>query len=66
MSDTESIDYGPLSEFIGIWRGNKGLVLHLNPIVLKTNSYYETISHILKRQLLKFMKKCLNTLIGMN
>jgi len=42
VSNTESIDYGPLSEFIGIWRGNKGLDVSPEPDSAKNNPYSET------------------------
>lgn len=43
MSDTEGIDYGPLREFIGIWKGDNGLDVSPEPNGAENNPYYETI-----------------------
>ena len=44
MSDTESINYGPLIELIGVWKGNKGLDVAPEPDGVENNPYYETIT----------------------
>jgi hypothetical protein len=44
VSDTEIIDYGPLRELIGIWKGDKGLDVSPEPDGVENNAYYETIT----------------------
>lgn len=44
MSDDASIDYGPLTELIGVWQGDKGLDVSPEPDGAEQNPYYETIS----------------------
>lgn len=45
LSSSENIDYGPLTELIGIWRGGKGLDLAPEPGGTERNPYYETITY---------------------
>lgn len=40
----ENIDYGPLKELIGVWRGDKGLDVSPEPEGLENNPYYETLT----------------------
>lgn len=44
MSDSENIDYGPLTELIGVWKGDKGLDVAPEPGGVENNPYYETIT----------------------
>ena len=43
MSDIKDIDYGPLAELIGVWKGDKGLDVAPEPDGAENNPYYETI-----------------------
>ncbi|GMQ91144.1 MAG: heme-binding beta-barrel domain-containing protein [Gammaproteobacteria bacterium] len=38
------IDYGPLKQLIGIWKGDKGVDIAPEPDGTENNPYYETIS----------------------
>ena len=44
MSEELIIDYGPLSELIGVWEGNKGMDIAPEPDGTEENPYYETIT----------------------
>ncbi|MEN8130533.1 MAG: heme-binding beta-barrel domain-containing protein [Pseudomonadota bacterium] len=44
MSDIKDIDYGPLTELIGVWKGDKGLDISPEPDGTENNPYYETIA----------------------
>jgi len=44
MSNNKKIDYGPLTELIGIWEGDKGFDVAPDPDGIEKNSYYETIT----------------------
>jgi len=44
VNDSKDIDYGPLSEIIGIWKGDKGLDVAPEPDSAENNPYYETIT----------------------
>lgn len=44
MAEVDNIDYGPLSELIGVWRGDKGLDIAPEPDGTERNPYYETIT----------------------
>jgi hypothetical protein len=44
MSETNEIDYGPLTELIGVWNGDKGLDVAPDPDGIENNPYYETIT----------------------
>ena len=44
MSDTTKIDYGPLTELIGIWKGDKGHDVAPDPDGIENNPYYETLT----------------------
>lgn len=44
MSDDKSIDYGPLNDLIGIWKGDKGLDVAPEPDGAEENPYFETIT----------------------
>lgn len=43
MHTTEGVDYGPLTELIGTWQGDKGLDVAPEPDGTENNPYYETI-----------------------
>jgi len=45
MSDNIDINYGPLKELIGVWKGDKGLDIAPDPDGIEKNPYYETISY---------------------
>lgn len=44
MNTSTQIDYGPLTELIGIWKGNKGTDIAPDPDGSENNPYYETIT----------------------
>ena len=44
MSNNTEIDYGPLTELIGVWEGDKGLDIAPEPDGIENNPYYETLS----------------------
>ena len=44
MSNIKDIDYGPLTELIGIWQGDKGMDVAPEPDGSENNPYYETIT----------------------
>ena len=44
MSTPENIDYGPLGELIGVWKGDKGLDVSPEPDGAENNPYHETIT----------------------
>ncbi|HHJ15674.1 MAG TPA: DUF1794 domain-containing protein [Gammaproteobacteria bacterium] len=44
MNDKADIDYGPLEELIGVWKGDKGLDVAPEPDGSENNPYYETIT----------------------
>jgi len=44
MSDSNDIDYGPLSGLLGVWKGDKGTDIAPEPDGTENNPYYETIS----------------------
>ena len=44
MSVGTEIDYGPLRNLNGVWKGNKGLDIAPEPDGTENNPYYETIS----------------------
>jgi len=44
MSDKADIDYGPLTDLIGVWKGYKGLDVAPEPGGAENNPYYETIT----------------------
>lgn len=44
MSNSKDIDYGPLREIIGVWKGDKGLDVSPEPGGTEKNPYYETIT----------------------
>ncbi len=39
------IDYGPLTELIGVWKGDKGIDIAPEPDGTEENPYYETITY---------------------
>lgn len=43
MSES-TIDYGPLKNLMGVWKGNKGVDIAPEPDGTENNPYYETIS----------------------
>ncbi len=44
MGDGEYIDYGPLTDLIGVWAGDKGVDIAPEPDGIENNSYFETIT----------------------
>jgi len=44
MSENKDIDYGPLRELIGVWKGDKGIDVAPEPDGAENNPYYETIT----------------------
>jgi len=44
MSELIEVDYGPLSNLIGVWYGDKGLDIAPEPDGTEENPYYETIT----------------------
>ncbi len=44
LNNKSDIDYGPLIELIGIWKGDKGLDIAPEPDGTEKNPYYETIT----------------------
>ncbi len=44
MNDISEVDYGPLKELIGVWKGNKGIDIAPDPDGEENNPYYETIT----------------------
>ncbi len=44
MGDSADINYGPLSELVGEWVGDKGLDIAPEPDGIENNPYYETIT----------------------
>ena len=44
MSEELNIDYGPLTELIGVWKGHKGMDIAPEPEGTEENPYYETIT----------------------
>jgi len=44
VNSTEALDYGPLAELIGVWKGDKGLDVAPEPDGAENNPYYETIT----------------------
>jgi len=45
MSNRIDVDYGPLKELIGSWKGDKGLDVAPEPDGVENNPYYETITY---------------------
>ena len=44
MSDNNDIDYGPLTDLIGVWSGDKGVDVAPEPDGIENNAYYETLT----------------------
>jgi hypothetical protein len=44
MSEINGVDYGPLKELIGVWKGEKGLDVAPEPDGTESNPYYETLT----------------------
>ncbi len=44
MSDSSEIDFGPLAELIGVWKGDKGTDVAPESEGSETNPYFETIT----------------------
>ena len=44
MNTIEEVDYGPLTELIGVWKGDKGLDVAPEPDGAENTPYYETIT----------------------
>ena len=44
MSDNHDIDYGPLTDLIGAWSGDKGVDVAPEPDGIENNAYYETLT----------------------
>ena len=45
MSEITDIDYGPLIDLIGVWKGDKGMDIAPEPDGTEENPYYETITY---------------------
>lgn len=45
MSDSPTIDYGPLKNLIGVWKGDEGVDIAPEPDGEENNPYYETITY---------------------
>ena len=45
MTEISDIDYGPLKELIGVWKGDKGLDVAPEPDGIENNPYFETITY---------------------
>ena len=45
MSDITEVNYGPLTELIGVWNGDKGMDIAPEPDGTEENPYYETITY---------------------
>jgi len=45
MSDKADIDYGPLADLVGVWKGDKGLDVAPEPDGAENNPDYETITY---------------------
>ncbi len=45
MSKAADVDYGPLAELIGVWKGDKGMDIAPEPDGTEENPYYETITY---------------------
>ncbi|NOY71047.1 MAG: FABP family protein [Gammaproteobacteria bacterium] len=43
MNNETDFDYGPLTNLIGTWKGNKGIDIAPEPDGIENNPYYETI-----------------------
>lgn len=44
MSETNNVDYGPLKDLIGVWKGDDGVDVAPEPDGAETNPYFETIT----------------------
>jgi len=44
MSEQKEVDYGPLKDLVGVWKGDKGLDVAPDPEGDEENPYYETIT----------------------
>ena len=44
MGNSTEINYGPLTELIGVWKGDKGIDVAPEPDGTENNPYYETIT----------------------
>jgi len=45
MIDKTEIDYGPLNELIGVWKGGKGIDVAPDPDGTENNPFHETITY---------------------
>jgi len=45
MSEISEVDYGPLTELIGVWQGDKGMDIAPEPDGTEENPYYETLTY---------------------
>lgn len=45
MSDINDVEYGPLTDLIGVWEGDKGVDFAPDPDGIEENPYYETITY---------------------
>jgi len=45
MCEKSEIDFGPLAELIGVWKGNDGVDVAPEPDGAETNQYFETITY---------------------
>ena len=44
MSEKEVVDYGPLTDLVGVWKGDKGMDVAPEPDHTAKSPYYETIT----------------------
>lgn len=45
MNNTNDVDFGPLKELIGVWKGEDGVDVAPEPDGAETNPYFETITY---------------------
>ena len=45
MNNKDDVDYGPLKDLIGTWKGDKGIDVAPEPDGAENNLYYETITY---------------------
>lgn len=45
MSETNNVDFGPLKDLVGVWKGDGGVDVAPEPDGAETNPYFETITY---------------------
>ncbi len=45
MSEMNDVDFGPLVDLIGVWKGEDGVDVAPEPDGAETNPYFETITY---------------------